>query len=80
MNIKTKFNVGDKVFTIDPSTIKIREFEVEQVKVLAEGGDVKVRYHAKGDSIFREDYPEEKCFNTTEELLTFISTETGTDE
>lgn len=74
MNIQTKFNVGDKVLTIDPSTMKIREAEIERVRAIAEEGTVRVSYHAKGDSFFKDDYPEEKCFATKNELLTFIST------
>ena len=74
MNIQTKFNVGDKVLTIDPSTMKIREVEIERVRVYVEEDAITVSYHAKGDSFFKDDYPEEKCFSTKNELLTFIST------
>ena len=58
MNIQTKFNVGEKANTIDPKTMKIREFEISSVLVLADGQSQSVTYRAKGDSYLADGYPE----------------------
>lgn len=80
MNIKTKFNVGEKVNTIDPKTMKIREFEISSVLVLADGKSQSVTYRAKGDSYLADGYPEKKCFANKSDLLKFISTEEPKEE
>ncbi len=74
MDAHTKFNVGDSVFTIDKKTMKIRGFEIGSVFVgSTEKNVVKISYHAKGDSAFEENIPEEHCFPTEKELLAFVS-------
>lgn len=73
MNIRTKFNVEDKVFTIDKKTMKIREFEIGFMCVcVGQSGNATVTYRAKGDSAFADSYEEDKCFSTKHELLTYI--------
>lgn len=73
MEIKTKFNVGDKVYTIDPKTLKIREIEVGGIYVYADGTENLIKYRAKGDSPFGDSYNESVCFATRQLLLDYIS-------
>ena len=80
MNIQTKFNVGEKVCTIDPKTMKIREFEISTVAVVGDENSQSVSYRAKGDSYLADGYPEEKCFANKSDLLKFISTEEPKEE
>ena len=73
MNVQTKYNVGDNVCTIDKQTLKIREFEIENVIVNSDKNGVVVKYHAKGDSVLADNVPEEHCFPNRDELLSHIS-------
>lgn len=67
MDITTKFNVGDKLFTINPSTLKAIGIEVVNIDVFVRNGKLDIRYaSAKGYPY--ESYKEEKCFKTREEL------------
>ena len=71
--ITTKFNVGDKAFTIDSKTMKIKEFEVSMICMyLSEDGKPDISYKAKGDGILGDSIDEDKCFPTKHELLTYI--------
>lgn len=71
--ITTKFNVGDKAFTIDKKTMKIREFEVDMVSIyLLSDGKPDINYKAKDDGILGDSIDEDKCFPTKHELLTYI--------
>ena len=73
MNIQTKFKRGDVIFTIDNGNLKIRKFEVDFVFTSTGSEDVtNVKYHAKGDSSFADNYDERHCFATKEELLAYI--------
>lgn len=74
MNVQTKYNVGEKVCTIDKRTLKIREFEIDSIFVSTNDGGVETRYHAKGDSAYADYIPEEHCFSDQHELLNHIST------
>ena len=68
--ISTKFNVGDKVFTIDKESMKIIEFEVRMISASCfSDGTTTIRYTPK-DCVLS--YDEFKCFATKHELLTFI--------
>lgn len=73
MNVQTKYNVGDSVCTIDKKALKIREFEIEKVIVNSSKSGAEVKYHAKGDSVYADDVPEEHCFPSRDELLSHIS-------
>ena len=79
--ITTKFNVGDKVFTIDEKTMKIREFEVAWISVFVHGGkEPSVSYKSKDDSAYFVGCEEAKCFATKHELLTYIEQPAQSDE
>ena len=73
MTIKTKFNEGDKVFTIDTSSLKVKEFEVGRISTFTSNGKTRVTLY-DGDSYTANGYDEDKCFATEAELMTFITT------
>ena len=73
MNVQTKYNVGDVVYTIDKATLKMREFEISTVFVSTTDVGVEVKYHARGDSAYADNIPEEHCFLSENELLNHIS-------
>ena len=73
MTIKTKFNIGDKVFTIDTCSLKIKEFVIDHISTLSEGNKTIVTLY-DGESYLAQGYDESKCFPTEAELMTFIST------
>ena len=77
MTIKTKFNEGDKVFTIDTDTIKVKEFEIGRISTWTSNGKTCVTLIPKGYTFSSNGYNEDKCFSTEAELMTFI---TSTDE
>jgi len=69
--ITTKFNVGDKVFTIDKETMKIREITVGTVSaIITNGGKTKVSYY--DEKSYTESYDENVCFASKQELLDYI--------
>ena len=74
MTISTKFNEGDKVFTIDTNTIKVKEFEVGRISTWSSNGKTCVTLYPKGDTYSSNGYNEDKCFATEAELMNFITT------
>lgn len=73
MTIKTNFDEGDKVFTIDTNTLKIKDFVVKRVLTITSAGKTSVTLY-DGDSYPANGYNESKCFATEAELMTFITT------
>ena len=73
MTIKTKFDVGDKVFTIDSSTLKVKEFEVSRIATYTKNDETSVSLYPKGD-FSTSGYDESKCFSTQAELITYVTT------
>ena len=75
MNITTKYNVGDKVFTLDTKTLKVKQIEIDRIITLSkEGGETSVSLYDKEDDYCNNSYDESKCFPTEAELITFITT------
>lgn len=74
MTITTNYNVGDRVFTIDTNTLKVKEFEVGCVSTCTAKGKTSVSLYPKGDTYLTTGYNEDKCFPTEAELITFITT------
>ena len=68
--ITTKFNVGEKLFTIDAKTMKIKEFEVGSIIARLTNDGTSVSYYEAGDHLNSHD--EGRCFADRHELLTFI--------
>lgn len=74
MTIKTKYNEGDNVFTIDTNTLKVKEFEIGRITSYTSGGKTSVTCYPKGDSYTTSGYDENKCFPSETELITFVTT------
>lgn len=73
MKIVTKFNVGDKVYTLDKESMRLKEFEVAHVIVVAAKDNVRISYSVKCDGYHSESYDEQVCFASKDELLTYIT-------
>ena len=75
MNIQTKFNIGDKVCTIDKKTLKVKNFEIGSLSVyVAKNGKPSINYRASDDGYSGDSYEEEFCFSNERELLAYITT------
>lgn len=74
MNIQTKFNIGDKVCTIDKNTMKVKVFEIIALSVyVSKNGKPVVNYRANDDS-YTDSHEEKFCFANENELLAYIAT------
>lgn len=71
MNIETKFKVGDKVFTIDPDTLRIKDFEVEYVSTVTSKDGTRVTLYPKTGGY--AGYDEGKCFHSRERLIAHVT-------
>lgn len=75
MNITTKFNIGDKVCTIDKNTMKMKAFEIGSMIVyVSKTFKPSVNYRASCDGYTGDSYEEEFCFPNETELLSHITT------
>lgn len=67
MNITTKFNVGDKLWTI--KDCKAYEFEVDRISIYANNLKTDVYYYPKCDNMLSESHNEDNCYSSKEELI-----------
>lgn len=67
MDIRTKFQVGDELFTL--KDMKIISFRVQNISVFCAHKDIKISY---GNGVDYNFYEERVCFRTKEDLLRFI--------
>lgn len=67
MDITTKFNVGDKLWTI--KDCKAYEFEVDRIRIYANKTNTDVYYYPKCDVMSSESYKEDNCYSSKEELI-----------
>lgn len=76
MEIKTKFNLGDKIIGIR-SNHKLQSFVVARVSIFATNGEFEVNYYpSDGNSGYNLDYIDERyCFATEAEALAYIKGE-----
>ena len=75
MNIQTKYEVNDIVYTIDTSTLKMKKIEIESVSIhVNNNGDSSVCYYGNDNSY--TSYDEKKCFPSEKELLAHITSKT----
>lgn len=74
MTVNTKFNEGDRVFTIDPTDIKVREFIVGKIIAYVCDGKTSVTLYPQGSSYMATGYNEDKCFPTEAMLLNYVTT------
>ena len=73
MKIETKFNEGDSVFTIDTSTLKVKNFKVDHIGTYTSKGKTTVTLY-DGESYNAKGYDENKCFGTEAELIAYVTT------
>lgn len=66
MEIKTKFNIGDTLFTIE--NMRITSFEIDAVSVLMTKENAIVSYYSGVVS-----HRETECFPTKETLIDYIN-------
>ena len=71
MDFKTKFNIGDEVFTIDTRTLQIKKFKVARIAVsMTESSQSASLY--PDTSYLSDSYEDDKCFPSQDELLKYI--------
>ena len=71
MTIKTKFEIGDKVFTIDKKTLKVLRFEVSSICASINSyGNIVHLYPKEGSGVF---YDEKLCFDSEEKLIQYVT-------
>ncbi len=68
MEIKTKFNVGDVLFTIND--MHIVSFTVKSVSVFCDKDGKSISYFEEGKLL--DSHKEAECFTSKEELLAYI--------
>jgi hypothetical protein len=73
MNIITKYNEGDAVYTIDTNSLKVKGFVVKRITTYTTKGETSVTLY-DSESYTGNGYPENKCFASEKELLEFITT------
>lgn len=75
--IKTKFNVGDEIVTLDKETKKVVTLKVGHVtSSIDKKGTQSVSYYPindSGDVDFYSSYDEKFCFGSKEQLLDYIT-------
>ena len=78
MDIKTKFSVGDNVFTLDKKTFKMKKITIGIVSAWVKDVVVVDYYAMKdiGTVDYNEKYDENVCFSSANELLSYITTQT----
>lgn len=71
MEIKTKYNVGDKLWTI--KDFRAYEFEVDRINVyINKEGKTDVSYYPERDIISSDSYSEQNCYQSREDLINGI--------
>lgn len=74
MEFISKFNVGDKVYTVDKETMKIKEITIETVVAISsEINKVRVSYSLMTEGYRTESYDEAVCFASREELIDYMT-------
>lgn len=74
--IKTKFNVGDKVSTIDKGTKKAVEITIGCITASMTAKNTSISVHPvkpDGDIDWYTSYEERYCFATRDELLNYVN-------
>mgnify|MGYP000049129599 FL=1 len=68
MEIKTKYNVGDKLWTV--KNCKAYEFEVDRIYVsIGKEEKPSVTYYPKDGIISSDSYTEQNCYKSREDLI-----------
>ncbi len=75
--VQTKFDLGDKVFTVDSKTYKKREVTVGKIVIYLENdGNPSISIYPlneEGRIDWNESIKEEVCFSTEAELMDYIA-------
>lgn len=74
MEIKTKYQVGDKVCTIDRKTLKIKSFVIGNICIYVYDGRTDIGYTEEGQGIAGVSYEESLLFPSEKDLITYITT------
>lgn len=69
MNVSTKFNVGEKVATVEKNTMKIIESSISMIGVYIYNDKVNVSYSLEENNGI---YSEDVCFRSKEELVNYM--------
>lgn len=72
MNVTTKFNVGDTVYTIDADTLKIKEFEIGSISTSTDAEKTTVYLYPKESSNYSS-IREDKCFASRDTLIEHVT-------
>ena len=70
MTIKTKYNVGDKVYTIDKNSMKVLPFKIKTIVSISDESTA-VRLTPEGKDY--DSYDEKRCFPSEDELIRYIT-------
>lgn len=74
MTVKTNYNVGDTVYTVNPDTLTIIKGEVTNIMVWVSETSPSIRYSIDIDGK-SESFDQCKCFRTKDELLEHLTWE-----
>lgn len=74
MVINTKFNIGDKVFTVNKETMKAEKITISGVMAYSyQSGAKGVKYQKQEEVVSTTFYEEELCFTSMDELVAHIA-------
>ena len=77
MDIKTRFSIGQKLFTINKTTLKMMEFTVGAISVWVDDNTsicyYPIQERKEKGVIYTDSYREDVCFGSESELLTHIT-------
>ena len=71
MTIETKFNVGDKLYTIDTDTMKMFSFKVTDIAIYHDADGTRIKY-TEGGNPDAFCISEHRCFASEDELFNTI--------
>ena len=73
MDIKTKFSIGDVIYTVDTDTLKIISAPIDIISITVIRSDEKptIMYGLETEKF--KSVTEDKCFSSAEELMRHLS-------
>lgn len=75
MDIKTRFNIGDQVCTIDKAKMKLKKFTIGSIHAfVTERGVVTTYYRAKDEGCAGDSYEDGFCFASEADLMKYVTT------
>lgn len=74
MEIKTKYNLGDKFFALNKEG-KIKEMEVKKIVTFVNDDGVRVTYDYVDSGLFDPPIEEDKCFESREAIIAYMTSE-----